>query len=466
VDLDGTLVRTDTLIESLLLLLKARPLLILVMPLWALKGKSYFKQQIADRIELDPELLPYHQKFLAFLREEHQQGRRLVLATAANAKIADAVAGHLQLFDQVLASRRDDNLSGKRKLRRMVELYGEQGFDYAGNGRIDLEVWPHARKVLVVTPERGVAEAVRKQAWDSQFFDNDDGPTLRDYLKAARIRQWLKNLLVFIPLILAHQVTEPELLAKAVTAFLAFGLCASSVYLLNDLLDLQSDRLHPSKRRRPFASGRVPLMWGIAAAPILLLAGAALALTVSLEFLGVLAGYYLITLAYSLRLKRAAIIDVLVLASLYTLRIAAGAIAVNTTVSFWLLAFSMFIFLSLALAKRYSELVLLISEGRTDVSGRGYRACDAESIFQFGTTSAYMAVMVMALYINSPEVRDLYTHPQVIWLLCPLLLYLLSRVWLLARRQELDEDPLVFALEDRRSQWIRILGLIILWGAI
>ena len=348
----------------------------------------------------------------------------------------------------------------------MIELYGDQGFDYAGNGRIDLEVWPHVRKVLVVTPERGVADAVRKQGWDSRFFDDDDGPTLRDYLKAIRIHQWLKNLLVFIPLILAHQVLNPELLTKAVTAFLAFGLCASSVYLLNDLLDLPSDRLHPSKRRRPFASGRIPLLWGLMAAPILLLAGGILALSVSLQFLGVMAGYYAITLAYSLRLKRAAIIDVLLLAGLYTLRIGAGAVAVDTTVSFWLLAFSMFIFLSLALAKRYSELVLLISEGRDDVSGRGYRACDAESIFQFGTTSAYMAVMVLALYINSPEVRALYAHPQVIWLLCPLLLYLLSRIWLLARRQELDEDPLVFALEDRRSQWIGVIGLIILWGAI
>jgi hypothetical protein len=354
VDLDGTLVRTDTLVESLLLLLKARPLLILVMPLWVLKGKPYFKQQIADRIELDPELLPYHQKFLAFLREEHRHGRRLVLATAANEKIADAVAGHLPLFDQVLASSLDHNLSGKRKLQRMLDLYGDQGFDYAGNGHIDLEVWPHARKVLVVTPDRGVAQAVRKQTWDTQFFD-DDGLTLRDYLKAIHLRRWLINLLVFMPLILAHQVLNPELLAKAITAFLAFGLCASSVYLLNDLLDLRADRLHPDKSRGPFASGRVPLIWGIAAAPIFLLAGGALALTVSLEFLAVLAGYYVIALAYSVSLKHIAIVGIPILAGLCTLRIGAGALAVDTAVSFQLLALSMFIFLSLALAKHYSN---------------------------------------------------------------------------------------------------------------
>ncbi len=276
----------------------------------------------------------------------------------------------------------------------------------------------------------------------------------------------MKNLLIFVPLLMAHRVNEPVLIGQAILAFLTFSLCASSVYLLNDLMDLPDDRKHPTKRYRPFAAGTISIVNGAMLIPGLLVAAFALASFLPVEFIGVLGFYYAITLAYSLRLKQAALVDVLTLGGLYTIRIIAGAAAVSVMPSFWLLAFSMFFFLSLALVKRFTELLTMQQQGQSNSFGRGYSATDLETLSQFGSASAYMAVLVLALYLNSEAVRDLYTHPEVIWLLCPLLLYMISRIWLLARRDELHEDPVVFVIQDRRSQWLTVIGAIILWLAI
>lgn len=465
VDLDGTLIRTDLLVESIFALLKRNILFIFLLPVWLLKSKAHLKHEIAARVDIDARLLPYHDEFLGYLRAEHASGRRLVLATASNEKYGEAIALHLGVFQEVLASNATVNLSGGRKLEQLRALFGNHGFDYAANAMVDLPLWEAAHSALLVNPEHKVKKVAERKSHISHVFDDRAGSPVRRYLKALRLHQWLKNLLIFVPLVMAHRFDEPLLIAQALIAFFAFGLCASSVYLLNDLLDLPDDRQHPTKRNRPFASGSISIFTGALLIPGLLLLAFALALFLPIEFIGALALYYAVTLAYSFKLKRAALLDVLTLAGLYTMRIIAGAAAVSVIPSFWLLAFSMFLFLSLALVKRFTELLTMQQQEKTTSSGRGYTTTDLETLSQFGSTSAYMAVLVLALYINSEAVRDLYTHPEVIWLLCPLLLYLVTRIWLLARRDELHEDPVVFVIQDRRSQWLAGIGATLLWLA-
>ncbi len=465
VDLDGTLLRTDLLVESAFALLKRNILYLFLLPVWLLKGKAHLKQRIADRVDLDVGLLPYHDTFLAHLEREHGKGRRLILATASNEKFAEAVALHLGIFDQVLASDRSTNLSGGRKLEYLQRLFGAGGFDYAGDAMVDLPLWQQARQALLVNPRPGVQGAVERQGGTPTVFDDREGHPFKRYLKALRIHQWLKNLLLFVPLLMAHRFAEPVLVGQALLAFLVFGLCASSVYLLNDLLDLPDDRRHPIKRRRPLAAGSISIVHGVMLIPALLVAAFSLALLLPTEFLTVLGLYYCITLAYSLRLKRAAVVDVLTLAGLYTIRIIAGAAAVLVDASFWLLAFSMFLFLSLALLKRFTELLTLEQQGVSAAIGRGYITADLETLSSFGSASAYMAVLVLAFYINSDAVRDLYSRPEIIWLLCPLLLYPMTRIWLLARRGRLHEDPVVFVILDRHSQGLAVVGALLLWLA-
>lgn len=466
VDLDGTLVRTDLLVESIFALIKNDFMHLFLLPLWLLRGKAGFKQKIADRVTLDVTLLPYHDMFLDYLRQEHASGRRLVLATASNVKLAEAVASHHGIFHDVIASTADTNLSGKHKLQRLEHLFGTNGFDYAGNAKEDLAVWASASSGIMVNPEWGVRKAAERGDRNMKLFDDRDGRLPAHYIRAMRLHQWLKNLLVFIPLLMAHRITEPLLAGQAVLAFFSFGLCASSVYVLNDLLDLPEDRKHRTKRHRPFAAGKIPVIHGVILVPLLLATAFGIAFLLPVKFMAVLAFYYIITLSYSLRFKSAALVDVLLLAGLYTLRIIAGAAAVSVVPSFWLLAFSMFLFLSLALVKRYTELSASKAQGGSTVGGRGYRMADLELLSQFGSASAYTAVLVLALYINSEAVRDLYTYPEIIWLLCPLLLYIIARIWLLARRGELDEDPVVFAIRDRRTQLLSVIGLILLWLAM
>jgi 4-hydroxybenzoate polyprenyltransferase len=466
VDLDSTLIRSDLLVESTFGLLKQNILFVFLIPLWLLKGKAHLKHEIAARVDIDAGLLPYHDEFLDFLKAEHGTGRRLVLATASNEKYAEAIALNLSIFHDVLASNPTVNLSGRRKLERLQECFGDRGFDYAGNAMVDLPLWGAAHSALLVNPERGVKEAVERRSEIGHVFDDRTGSLQKRYLEALRLHQWLKNLLVFIPLLMAHRFGEPLLVGQALLAFLAFGLCASSVYLLNDLLDLPDDRSHPAKRHRPFAEGSISIVSGALLIPGLLIAASTLAIMLRIEFVGALALYYVVALAYSFQLKRTALVDVLTLAGLYTIRIIAGGAAVSVVPSFWLLAFSLFLFLSLALVKRFTQLLTMQQQKRTTSPGRGYSTTDLETLSQFGSASAYMAVLVLALYIDSEAVRDLYTHPEVIWLLCPLLLYLVTRIWLLARRDELHEDPVVFVIRDRRSQWLAGVGAILLWLAV
>ena len=467
VDLDGTLIKTDLLVESFFLLLGKHPLLVLFVPFWLLRGKARLKQELARRVELDVATLPYHPAFLAWLREQHAQGRHLVLATSAAESFARQVADHLGIFSQVVATTDDANLSGSRKAERLCQRFGERGFDYAGNGMVDVTVWARARQAILVNPARGVREQAARVAAITAEFDDREGARPTPWFKALRLHQWLKNVLVFVPLLAAHRINEVALLFQAILAYVAFGLCASSVYLLNDLLDLPADRRHPRKQLRPFAAGTLPILAGALAAPtLLILAFLLAAIALPPLFSGVLLGYYALTLTYSLYFKQIVMLDVVMLAALYTLRIIAGAAATAIIPTFWLLAFSMFVFLSLALVKRHAELLALQEAGQSSALGRGYQVDDLQVLQTLGGASGYLSVLVLALYINSGTSQALYRHPEVIWLLCPLLLYWVSRVWLKTHRGDMHDDPVIFAVQDRVSQTLIAIGAVIVWLAL
>ncbi|MCX7071628.1 MAG: UbiA family prenyltransferase [Gammaproteobacteria bacterium] len=458
VDLDGTLTPVDTLHETALALARLQPLALLALPRWLAGGRARLKHELSQRVQIDVSHLPYRRDLLEWLRSERSRGRRLVLATAADRRIAEAVAAHLGLFDEVIATDAGDNLAGAGKRAALVRRFGEQGFDYVGDDPVDLKVWPAARQAIVVGDAGLAARAARLAAPGPVFATAPASPEL--WLKAARLYQWVKNLLILVPALLSHRIAEAAVLREALLAFLAFGLCASSVYLINDLLDLDADRRHPRKRRRPFASGALPARQGALAALLLALAAAAVALEVGLAFSAVLAAYYACTGAYSLRLKRAPIVDVMMLAGLYTIRIVAGGVATGVEVTFWLLAFSMFMFLSLAVVKRYAELHDAARAGLTQAAGRGYGAADLPLLLALGTASGFAAIVVLALYINSPQSQALYGDPRPLWLICPLLLYWVCRVWLLTTRGRMHDDPILFAMRDRTS--LLIIGLMAL----
>lgn len=466
IDLDGTLLRSDLLIESALRLLSAQPWLAILFAVWlVIGGRARLKREIAARTAIDVASLPFDSRVVKLVRHAREEGRCIVLCSAADQRLVDRVAEHFALFDHALGSDGVHNLAGQRKASELVRLYGHRGFDYAGNASVDLEVWRAARRGWVVN----AGEALRNEAaalCSVEHFLPSTGGGLVKWLKAARLHQWLKNLLVFVPLFASHQFLEAGDLLRAVGAFVAFGLCASGVYLLNDLIDLDSDRQHPRKRLRPFAAGDLAVGKGVLAAPLLTVAGLVIALGVSPAFMLVLGSYYLATLAYSVRLKRVAVLDVMVLAALYTVRIVGGAIAIGAVLSFWLLAFSVFLFLSLALLKRYAELLMVQAEGRTSASGRGYGTDDLPLVQSMGAASGYASVLVLALYINSPESQVLYARPQVLWLLCPVALYWITRAWMIAHRGGMHDDPVVFAVRDKVSQGLAAASVVFLIAAI
>ncbi|MCP3999498.1 MAG: UbiA family prenyltransferase [Gammaproteobacteria bacterium] len=459
VDVDGTLINTDLLHESVFALLKINILYLFMLPLWLLKGKGYLKQQIADRVVLRFDLLPYQSEFLSYLCDEHEEGRRLILATASSADFATGIANHLGIFDDAFGSSPAENNAGSRKLTRIKALLNTLPFAYAGNSAVDLPIWKESCGAIVVNGSNGLRERAESVTEVVGVFD-DHHNYLFSLLKAVRLHQWLKNSLIFVPLILTHQLTETQLFLQALMGFAAFSLCASSVYLLNDLLDLPADRQHPTKRFRPFAAGDLPVLYGVIAMVLLLVLSMIIALLLPPYFFPVLVLYYICTMAYSLWLKSAALVDGVMLAGLYTLRLIAGAAAIAVAPTFWLLAFSMFLFMSLALIKRYSELQLLQADGEGQLAGRAYRSVDTETLAQLGTSSGYLSVLVLAFYINSDKVNEAYVRPEALWLLCPIMLYWISRMWLLTRRGEMHDDPVVFTIRDSRTYWLAFFACV------
>jgi 4-hydroxybenzoate polyprenyltransferase len=450
VDLDGTLVATDLLIESLFVLAKRRPLRLLMVPLWLAQGKACLKRHLAQEAAPDVPILPYRRDVIAYLEAAKRRGVLVILATAADQGIAQAVADHVGLFDAVFASDGMVNLKGATKRDRLIAEFGSQGFDYIGSGRADHAVWGAARKAIPLRSEPGLsANRDELPAVEHAF----EGPSadLRVYLAALRPHHWLKNALVFLPLAAAHRLTEVDLLLQALLAFLAFSLCASSTYLLNDLMDLPSDRRHPHKRDRALASGRLPVAHGLALVPLLLAGAVAIGLLLPWPFLAVLALYCVLTLSYSLRLKDMVILDVLALAGLHALRVMAGCAAVSLPPSAWLIAFCGFLFFSLAMIKRYAELVVMRTIDGLHAHARAYELEDSELLAALGGASGYLAVLVLALYISDTGEGTFGRH-ELIWLVCVLLLYWISYMWLMAHRARMHDDPLVFALRDHVSR--------------
>lgn len=456
VDLDGTLLRGDLLAESFFAVLKHNPVSALVAASALLGGRARLKRALAQRANLDVASLPYDDEVLALIREHRDSGRRVVLATASDERLAHAVASHLGVFDDVWASDGTDNLKGARKRALIEERVGGRPWTYVGDAEADVPIWRGAPGAIAVAPAGRIAR------WKSQglSFTRElvrEAASPRALVAALRPHQWAKNLLLFVPLFLAHRPAAEEWV-RALLAFVAFCLVASAAYVANDLMDLAADRRHPKKRHRPFAAGKIPLFVGLVLTPALLLGGAVVAAFLPLPFAGALAVYAVLTVAYSWRLKQLLVVDVVVLAGLYTLRLVAGSLAADVEMSFWLSAFSLFIFSSLALAKRHTELGLWAAENKTTVAGRGYVVDDRTQVGSLGAAAGYVAVLVLALYIHSDDVRRLYERPTVLWGVLPLLLYWINRVWVLAARGTLHDDPIVFALRDRASWVVAMLA--------
>jgi len=449
VDLDGTLLRSDLLVESFFALLSSRPLRAVQALATLTDGKAALKRRLAEEADLDIASLPWNQELLSLLRAERANGRLIYLASASDRHWVDKIAAELGLFDGVFASDGVVNLSGKAKADALCQAFGEGGFDYAGNEAVDCAVWEKAANVLLVNAGPSLVRTVQ-QRWPTARIIGDGSIRLKDYVRAIRVHQWLKNLLLPLPTLAAHEFDVVRLFTCAL-AFVAFCCCASSVYVLNDLVDLGRDRAHPTKRRRPFASGTVPVLHGLLMVPVLLLSALILGAAVGPNFLIVLSGYYALTLAYSLWLKRQMMIDVVVLACLYGIRLVAGGVAAGVPVSAWLAAFSLFLFCSLALLKRCTELIARMAKGPGDPAGRDYQQRDLAMLEALAAASGFTAIQVFALYLNSDAVKALYHSPARLSMLCVIMVYWIGRVLMLAHRGEMHDDPVVFAATDRTS---------------
>jgi 4-hydroxybenzoate polyprenyltransferase/phosphoserine phosphatase len=449
VDLDGTLVASDLLIETAFSELGRRPRSLLDMLAALSHGKAALKHRLAAPADFDPSTLPYDPEVLAAIRQASANGRPVYLASASNRRLVEKVADHLGLFAGWFASDETTNLAGIVKAKQLVQAFGEGGFDYIGNDAADLPVWEKAARAIAIRTPARVKRRLEKSARDVDHLPCER-PTWRTWVKLLRVHQYAKNALILVPLLTAHLFTL-ESVVHALVAIVAFSLCASSVYILNDLVDLQDDRGHRTKCNRPLASGAIPLLHGVIAAPLLFLSSILVAATVSLPFLGVLLGYFALTTAYSFVLKRMMLVDVITLAGLYAIRVFGGAVAVDVVISKWLLGFCVMIFMSLALIKRYVELAARRDASLPDPANRDYRTSDLDMVAALAAAAGFNAITVFALYISSASVNALYTRPEILWLVGLLLLYWIARALMLASRRLMDDDPVVFALKDRVS---------------
>jgi 4-hydroxybenzoate polyprenyltransferase len=463
VDLDGSLVKSDTLLDAFCQFVRREPLQVWRAPLWLAGGRARLKLEVARRAPLDPVRLPYNAELLRFLQAQRREGRHIFLTTGADGPLAERIAAHLGIFDGVLASDGTTNLTRHNKLRRLKEQFGT--FDYIGNSRADLPLLVNARNAMLANPSPGLQTALRLRKVRVTHAFVDQRSPLRTVLKAIRVHQWAKNILLFFPLLFSHKVTQGAV-GAIVAAFFCFSFMASANYLVNDMLDIDSDRRHPSKRLRPFAAGDLPVAGGILLAFGLVVAALGILPHLPRAF-GMWLGVYIVgSIAYSFYLKQIPLVDVLLLSSLYTLRVLAGGAATGTEISPWLAGFSTFLFLSLAMVKRFGELENLREQGASATHGRGYLVADMEQIRSFGTSSATAAVVVFMLYIARPDVTALYRHATRLWLIAPLLIYWLFRVWLVASRGELDDDPVVFAIRDGLSLAVGVLVIAVALSAI
>ncbi len=449
VDLDGSLLRTDLLLETTLAYLSGNPLRIFHLVYWLLKGRANLKRKLAEAVDLDVEFIPVNDEVTMLATQASRQGRHVFLVTATDVGLADKVAARFSFFSGVIASDGETNLKGAQKARAILQRF-PKGFDYIGDSAVDLHVWQHARKVIVVEPSHALLQAVNDLRKPTSVITRP--PRSHALIRAARLHQWAKNTLVFLPAILSGQIAHFDTAVSCALAFLALGLVALGTYLINDLFDLPHDRRHWSKRHRPIASGELPIGMAAVIAAVSIASGMAIGAAIGVGAVLVLAAYLTLTLAYSMHIKRVPILDVVTLACLFTLRLALGIAAAHVVASPWLLVFSMFLFTSLSTAKRLTEIQGTASKGESAVAGRGYLTVDAPLVLGFGLATGTASVLIMVLYlIFDAFSRDFYGNPHWLWLF-PIILFLwISRVWLVGQRGELNDDPVAFALKDRPS---------------
>lgn len=459
VDLDGTLTPTDTLVESVLTLLKKNPAHIFLLFCWLFTGRAEFKRRVAEMSTFSTTNIPWREDFLAWLRSQHQNGRTLILATAAHHTIAQGAARQLGLFSQVISTNDGDNLKGAAKLQEIQRQVGSC-FSYAGDSSADLPIWRAAETAVLVGASHAVSREVHEQGKVEIEFRNKKAG-LGVWMRALRVHQWLKNLLLFVPLVAAFAFNDVARIAAALLAFASFSFAASATYIFNDLWDLDSDRKHSRKRHRPFASAQVPILRGVAVAGILLLSAVVLGCLVSYAFVGMVVGYIALTTLYSWTLKHYVLIDVLMLAVLYTFRVLAGSVATEIPITQWLLAFSVFMFFGLALIKRCAELKSLQMANKNNTEGRDYRVQDLAVLWPLGIAASLCSVVVFGLYIGAPKTTSAYVNADLLWLVGIGLLYWNARLWIKTGRGEMHDDPIVFAASDFGSQitLLTILGV-------
>jgi 4-hydroxybenzoate polyprenyltransferase len=451
VDLDGTLISSDLLWESLCQLAHGRPASLLRIPGWLAGGRAAFKRRVAEQVQPDVSALPYRPEVLSYLEEQREAGRRIVLATASDASLAKAVADHLGLFDDAFGSDGSENAKGLSKLSAIRAREGEGPFEYLGDSRADLAVWRGSTAATLVAPAARTARAAGELGVPTRIL-LERPSRLRPALRSLRAYQWVKNALLFAPLVLAQELGDAVRLLDVTLAFIAFCCVASATYLVNDLLDIEADRQHPRKCKRPFAAGTLPIPLGAGIALGLLIAGFGLSAGfASPASTAMLACYLGLTTAYSFYFKEQLFLDVLILAGLYALRVLAGGVAADVPVSPWLLAFSLFFFLSLAFVKRYAELLGVQATQRERLERRGYEVGDLGLVETMGTTAGYLSVLVLALYVNGAAATGLYRDATLLWAVCPIMLYWITRIWFLARRGTMQDDPVLFAATDRVS---------------
>jgi len=466
VDLDGTLINSDLLHESMSKFLLKNPFSIIYIFFWILRGRAYLKNRIAEIIDIDISVLPYNQLTIDWIRQKKNSGHKVILATGSNEKYAQQISDHLNFFDEVLASNSKKNFTSFEKAKLLNDRFGKFGYEYLGNSKADIAVWMSAAKAHAINYSKDTGKFLQSFSRCGDLIEKNKNllEKYEGYLKLLRPIQWLKNVLIFIPLIASHQFLDSSNLFSCLVAFIIFSLAASSIYIINDLVDIENDRHHRIKYLRPLASGSVSVVKAWIIWPCLM----SFAIGYSFYFMKtsffiIISFYCLISIAYSIWLKKYVILDILALASLYTIRVIAGSFVVNVPLSFWLIAFSVFIFTSLALVKRYNEILLIKKiNNETPIKGRGYLGIDLHLISQMGICSAYISVLVLALYIQDPKTISMYTSPWIIWFTCPLLLFWLSRIWLLSHRSQLNEDPILFAAKDIVSWTVAVLFLITL----
>lgn len=459
VDVDGTLTRADISLESFTHIARSGFLNLVLVIVWLFRGRAFAKAMAARRSPIDPTKLPYRQELLDLIAEARSSGRPVILASASHWRNITRIARHLGLAAPVLATRGRSNLKGAAKLAAIRDHVGPDGrFDYAGDSRADICLWEASRQGFSIGHVPAGSHVERLGSPRRGFF--------RSLLKAMRPHQWAKNALVLVPALTSGLIARPETLMTALAAALLMSLIASSIYLFNDLLDIESDRAHRTKWKRPLAHGDISIPAALASSFLLAAIGLGGGWLLGGPQLTVwLLAYMALTTAYSLRLKAIMVGDAIVLASLYTIRIWIGGVAVGVAISFWLLLFSVFLFLSLAYLKRYVEMRDATEPARL-LNGRGYVGGDLDVVMMSGISAGMVSVLVLALFAHDPETMARYAAPELLWMLCIPLIYWLNRIWMMARRGEVEGDPVAFAIKDRRSILIGATMAAILLAAL